>query len=190
MMPLINSSLQGYPGRWVCSLEDGSNLTMTELLEHMDHAFGDVCEYDTMLRSLYKIRQKEGESVEENMLRIHEGVAVIHHTYPNQITDQGKNLAQDRFYHSLSPSLHDALRFVMTELPEREQANTSFDTLAKKMEAWQPSHLHRSGPGTSGANRDKYRRYPAPTGWIVMLEEEELLLPDPESPDSEAPEFD
>ena len=41
---------------------------MTELLEHMDHAFGDVCEYDTMIQSLYEIRQKEGESMEEYML--------------------------------------------------------------------------------------------------------------------------
>ena len=82
---------------------------------------------------------------------------------------------------------------MMVELPEREQVNTSFDTLymlAKKMEAWQPSHPHRSKPGSSDAYRDKYQRYPAPTGWIMMLEEEELLLPNPESPDSEAPELD
>ena len=68
MMPHIYASLQGYPSRWVHSLEDGPNLTMTELLEHMGHAFGDVCEYDTMIRSLYEIRQKGGESMEEYML--------------------------------------------------------------------------------------------------------------------------
>ena len=68
MMPHIYTSLQGYPGRWVCSLEDSSNLTVTELLECMDHAFGDVHEYDTMIQSLYEIRQKEGESMEEYML--------------------------------------------------------------------------------------------------------------------------
>ena len=100
---------------------------MTELLECMDCTFGDVCEYDTMIRSLYEIRQKEGKSVEECMLQIHEAVAVICHTYPDEITDQGKNLAQDRFYHGLSPSLHDALGFTMAELPEREQVNTSFE---------------------------------------------------------------
>ena len=69
----------------------------------------------------------------------------------------------------------------MAELPEREQVNTSFDTLymlTKKMEAQQPSCPHRSGPGSSDAYRDKYQRYPAPAGQIVMLEEEELLLPD------------
>ena len=56
---------------------------VTQLLEHMDHAFGDVCEYNMMIRSLYEIRQKEGESVEEYMLQIHKAVAIIHHTYPD-----------------------------------------------------------------------------------------------------------
>ena len=68
MMLHIYASLRGYPGRWVHSLEDGSNLTVTELLECMDHAFSDVHEYDTMICSLYEIRQKEGESMEEYML--------------------------------------------------------------------------------------------------------------------------
>ena len=74
---------------------------------------------------------------------------MIHHAYPNQISDQGNNLTQDRFYHGLSPSLHDALGFTMAELPEREQVNTSFDTLytlAKKMEAHHPSLSHSSRP--------------------------------------------
>ena len=68
MMPHIYASLWGYPGRWVCSLEDGPNLTLTKILECMDRAFGDVHEYDTMIHSLYEIRQKEGESMEEHML--------------------------------------------------------------------------------------------------------------------------
>ena len=81
----------------------------------------------------------------------------------------------------------------MAELPEREQAGTSFNmlyTLAKKMEAQQPSPPHRSGSGSSDAYRIKYRRYPAPAGWVAMLGEEELLPPDPESPDSDAPKPD
>ena len=81
----------------------------------------------------------------------------------------------------------------MVELPQREQVNTSFDmlhTFTKKIEAQQPSHPHRGGPGSSDAYRDKYQRCPTSAGWIVMLEEGELLLPDPESPDSEAPELD
>ena len=102
----------------------------------MDRAFGDVHKYDTMIHSLYEIRQKEGESMEEYMLPIHEAMAVICHTYLDWVTDQGKNLAQDQFYNGLTPSLQDALWFVMAELPEREQTGTSFDTLymlAKKM---------------------------------------------------------
>ena len=90
-------------------------------------------------------------------------------------TDQGKNLVWDRFYHRLTPSLQDALGFMMAELPKREQVGTSFDTLyilTKKMEAWQPSHLHSSGSGSSDTYRDKYRGYPAPTGWVAMLGEE------------------
>ena len=81
----------------------------------------------------------------------------------------------------------------MADLPEREQVHTSFDMLymlAKKMEVQQPSHSHRSGSGSSDTYRDKYQRYPAPMGQIAMFEEEELLLPDPESPDSEASELD
>ena len=68
MMPHIYASLRGYLGKWVHFLDNGSNLTVTELLEHMDCTFGDVHEYDTMIHSLYKIRQKEGESMEEYML--------------------------------------------------------------------------------------------------------------------------
>ena len=68
MMPHIYNSLRGYPGRWVHSLEGCPNLMVTGLLEHMDHVFGDVHEYNTMIHSLYEIRQKEGESVEEYML--------------------------------------------------------------------------------------------------------------------------
>ena len=93
MMPNIYASLWGYPGRWVRLLEDGPNLTVTELLEHMDCVFGDMHEYDTMIHSFHEIRQKEGESMEEYMLQIHKAVAVIHHTYPDQVTNQGKNLA-------------------------------------------------------------------------------------------------
>ena len=92
MMPHIYASLQGYPGRWVHSLEDGRNITIPELLVCMEHTFGDVHDYDTMIRSVYEIRQKESESVEEYMLQINKAVVVICHAYPDQISDQGENL--------------------------------------------------------------------------------------------------
>ena len=86
------------------------------------------------------------ESVEEYMLWIHEAVAVICHAYPDRVADQGKNWAWNRFYYGLVPNLRDALEFAMAELPEREQAGASFDTLytlAKKMEVHQPTCMHQ-----------------------------------------------
>ena len=59
MMPHIYNSLRGYPSQWVWSLEGGPNLMVTRLFEHIDHTFGDVCEYYTMIHSLYEIRRRE-----------------------------------------------------------------------------------------------------------------------------------
>ena len=136
---------------------------VTQLLEQMDCTFSDVRVYDMMIYSLYEIWQKDGEMVEDYMLRIHEVVAVIHHTYPAWVADQGKNWAQDRFYHGLVPSLRDALEFAMAELPEREQVGASFHTLytlAKKMEAHQPSHAHHRQVSLDHAYQDRYCKYP------------------------------
>ena len=74
------------------------------------------------------------------MLRIHDAVTVIRCAYPERLPDHGRDLKKDRFYHGLHPYLHDALSFVMAELPKREQARPTFDTLytlAKKLEAGQ-----------------------------------------------------
>ena len=81
MMPHIYNSLRGYSSWGVCFLDGGPNLMVTELLEWKDCTFGDVHKYDMMIHSLYEIRQKEGESIEEYMLQIHEAITVIHHTY-------------------------------------------------------------------------------------------------------------
>ena len=51
-----------------------------------------MCMTDSMIRSLYEIWQKEVDSMEEYMLRIHGAVAVIHHTHPEHVSDQGKDL--------------------------------------------------------------------------------------------------
>ena len=117
---------------------------------------------------------------------------MICHAYPDRVADQGKNWAWDRFYYGLTPSLRDALEFSMVELPEREQAGASFDTLytlAKKMEAHQPNRMHH-GQGSSDAYRDRYRRYPTPEERVATLAKEELLLPDPEPLDPGVPELD
>ena len=62
MRPHIFGSLQGYPGKWARSLPGGMNISLNDLLRHMDHTFGNVCDYDSMIRSLYEIRQKENEN--------------------------------------------------------------------------------------------------------------------------------
>ena len=95
MMLHIYASLRGYPGRWVHWLEGRENLTVSQLLQWRDKAFGEVREGNIMIRSLYEIHQRDEESVEEYMLSIHEAVVVIHHAYPERLADQGKNLAQD-----------------------------------------------------------------------------------------------
>ena len=138
MHPHIFGSLQGYPGKWARSLPGGMNISLKELLKCMDRTFGNVHDYDSMIRLLYEIRQKENESIEEYMLRVHEAVTVVKRAYPDQIPNEGEGLRRDRFYYGLTPSLRDALSFTMADLPEREQADTSFDTLyhlAKKLEA-------------------------------------------------------
>ena len=71
----------------------------------------------------------------------------------------------------------------MAELPKREQAHPTFDTLytlAKKLEAGQPVRACCYAPG-SDAYREKHRCYPALTGRVAALEEEGVVLADPTS---------
>ena len=81
----------------------------------------------------------------------------------------------------ITPYLHDALSFAMAELPEREQARPTFDTLdmlAKKLEAGQPARMCRHTT-SSEAYREKHRHYLVPAGQVAALEEEGLVLTDP-----------
>ena len=141
MLPHIFASLCRYPGKWARTLDEGKDISVKDLLMHMEKMFGNKCDYNAMIRTLYEVQQKEDETVEEYMLHIHIVVAVICHTYPEHLPDHGRDLKKDGFYHGLCPYLHDALSFAMAELPEREQARPTFDTLytlAKKLEAGQP----------------------------------------------------
>ena len=68
----------------------------------------------------------------------------------------------------------------MAELPKKEQAHPTFDTLytlAKKLEAGQPARMHRYTPN-SKAYKDKHRCYLVPTGRVAALEEEGSALSD------------
>ena len=104
MCPHIFGSLQGYPGKWARSLPGGMNISLNDLLRCMDCTFGNVCDYNSMIRSLYEICQKENETVEEYMLRVHEAVAVVKRAYPDQVPNEGEGLRRDRFYYGLTPA--------------------------------------------------------------------------------------
>ena len=180
MHPHIFTSLCGYPGKWAHMLDEGKDISVRDLLMHMERTFGNKQDYDAMIRTLYEVQQRDDETVEEYMLHIHEVVAVICRAYPDRLPDRGWDLKKDRFYHGLCPYLHDALSFAMEELPKREQAHPTFDTiymLAKKLEAEQPAHACRYNP-SSEVYRDKHRCYIVLTGWVAALEEEGSTLSD------------
>ena len=121
-------------------LDEGKDISVWDLLMHMEKTFGNKRDYDAMIRTLYEVQQKEDEMVEEYMLHIHNVVTVIHRAYPECLPNRGRDLKKDRFYHGLCPYLHDALSFAMAELPKKEQACPTFDTLytlAKKLEVGQ-----------------------------------------------------
>ena len=180
MHPYMFASLRGYPGKWAPMLDEGKDISVQDLLMHMERTFGNKHNYDAMIRTLYEVQQRDDKMVEEYMLCIHEVVAVICRAYPDCLPDRGRDLKKDRFYHGLCPYLHDALSFAMAELPEREQARPTFDTLytlAKKLEVGQPVHMHWYTT-SSKAYRDKHRCYLAPMCWVAALEEEGSVLSD------------
>ena len=183
MHPHIFASLHRYPDKWVSTLDEGKDISVQDLLMHMEKKFGNKCDYDATIRTLYEVQQKEDKTVEEYMLHIHDAIAVIHHTYPEHLPDQGRDLKKDCLYHGLHPYLHDPLSFAMVELPKREQAHPMFDTLytlAKKLEAGQQAHTCWYAP-SSDAYREKHRCYPVLAGRVAALEEEGLASTNPVS---------
>ena len=161
MHPYIFASLRGYPSKWACMLDECKDISVWDLLMHMEKTFSNKHDYDAMIRTLYDVQQRDDKSVEEYMLCIHKAVTVIHRAYP-----KGAGSEEDLFYHVLHPYLHNALSFAMAELPEREQAYPTFDTLytlAKKLEVAQPAHTHQY-TSSSEMYREKHRHYPALVG--------------------------
>ena len=77
MCPHIFTSLCGYLGKWARTLDKGKDISVRDLLMHMERMFGNKCNYDAMIRTLYEVQQRDDETVEEYMLCIHEAVAVI-----------------------------------------------------------------------------------------------------------------
>ena len=166
MCPHIFASLRGYLAKWAHTLDEGKDISVQDLLMHMERTFGNKRDYDAMIRTLYEVQQRDDEMVEEYMLHIHEAVAVIPRAYLERFPDRGWDLKKDHFYHGLCPYLHDALSFAMAELPKREKAHPTFDTLytlTKKLEVGQPAHMHQY-TSSSEAYREKHRHYLAPAG--------------------------
>ena len=161
-------------------LDEGKDISVQDLLMHMERTFGNKWDYDAMIRTLYEVQQRDDETVEEYMLHIHEAVAIICRAYPDHLMDRGWDLKKDRFYHRLHPYLDDTFSFAMVELPERVQACPTFDTLytlAKKLEAGQLARAHGYTP-SSEVYRNKHRHYVMLTGWVAALEEEGSMLSD------------
>ena len=77
MHPHVFASLYGYPGKWAHTLDEGKDISVQDLLMHMEKTFGNKHNYDAMIRMLCEVQQKEDETVEQYMLRIHDTVAVI-----------------------------------------------------------------------------------------------------------------
>ena len=180
MCPHIFASLHGYPGKWAHTLDEGKDISVRDLPMHMERTFNNKHNYDAMIRTLYEVQQRDDEMVEEYMLHIHKAVVIICRAYPYHLLDRGRDLKKDHFYHGLCPYLHDALSFTMAELPEREQARPTFDTLytlTKKLEVGQSACAHRYTT-SSEVYRDKHRCYLMPMGWVAALEEEGLALSD------------
>ena len=78
MHPHIFASLHGFPGKWSCTLNEGKDISVKDLLMHMEKVFGNKHDYNAMIRMLYEVQKKEDETVEEYMLHIHAAVVVIH----------------------------------------------------------------------------------------------------------------
>ena len=157
----IFASLRGYPSKWAHMLDEGKDISVWDLLMHMERTFSNKHDYDAMIKTLYEVQQRDDETVEKCMLCIHEAVAMICRAYPDRLPDRGQDLKKDSFYHGLHPYFHDALSFTMVELPEREQAHSTFDTLytlAKKLKAGQLACMHQYTT-SSEAYRDKHRCY-------------------------------
>ena len=149
----------------------------------MEKTFGNKRDYNAMIRTLYEVQQKEDETVEEYMLCIRDAVTVICCAYLERLPDWGRDLKKDHFYHGLHPYLHDALSFAIVELPEREQACPTFDTLyalTKKLEAGQLVHTCWYTP-SSDVYREKHRCYPVLVDRVAALEEKGLALTYPVS---------
>ena len=52
MHPHIFASLCGYPSKWAYMLDEGKDISVWDLLMHMEKTFGNKHDYDAMIRTL------------------------------------------------------------------------------------------------------------------------------------------
>ena len=112
--------------------------------------------------------------------------------YPDQVPNKGEGLRRDCFYFGLIPSLRDALSFAKADLPKREQADTSIDTLyhlAKKLEACHHPHSMTQGGNSTNDPHKSYKKYSTSVGHVATVKTE-LFPPDPDLVESTPPELD
>ena len=50
MHPHIFASLHAYLGKWACTLDEGKDISVWDLLMHMEKMFSNKCDYDAMIR--------------------------------------------------------------------------------------------------------------------------------------------
>ena len=55
MQPHIFASLHGHPSKWARMLDEGKDISVQDLLMHMEKTFGNKCNYDAMIRALYEV---------------------------------------------------------------------------------------------------------------------------------------
>ena len=63
MRPHIFASVRGYLGKCACTLDEGKDISVRDLLMHMERTFGNKHDYDAMIRTLYEVQQRDDEMV-------------------------------------------------------------------------------------------------------------------------------
>ena len=146
MRPHIFASLCGYPGKWAYTLDEGKDISVQNLLMHMEKTFGNKRDYDAMIRTLYEVQQKEDETMEEYMLRIHDAVMVICRAYLERLPDWGRDLKKDCFYHGLRPTfmMPSALQWQNCLRESKPTPHLTHCTLSQKSEKLGFWHVHAS----------------------------------------------
>ena len=59
MRPHIFASFRGYPGKWARTLDEGKDISVRDLLMHMEGTFGNKHDYDAMIRTMYEVQQRD-----------------------------------------------------------------------------------------------------------------------------------